>query len=175
MRTCLRCKFENEDDALLCKRCGVHLDTADVMETLPTIDVIQSRKPPPSSDYDETDLEVGTLMLEIEGAAVIKPMAARITLGRRSDLIKTEYLIDLTPFDAVSKGVSRIHAEFQVVAETNLMLRDLASANGTAINGVSLKPHELYRVQNGDQIQLGNLLAFVYYKAPGDTGNLIME
>jgi hypothetical protein len=172
MRTCLRCKFENADDALFCVKCGVHLDNADLLETLPTIDVIRSSLNLPSSKYDETQLEVGTLMLEIDGAAVIKPMAARITLGRRSELIKTEYLIDLTPFDAVSQGVSRIHAEFQVVAATNLMLKDLGSANGTMINGVALTPHELYRVHNGDQIQLGNLIAFVHYKAPGDSNEL---
>lgn len=172
MRICFRCQFENEDEAVLCKRCGVHLDNADLSETLPTIDIIQKRPEPKPSQYNESSLEVGTIMLEIEGAAVIKPIASKITIGRRSDLVKTEFLIDLTPFGALEHGVSRVHAEMQMVAQMNLMLRDLGSANGTFINRVELTPHEAYRLHNGDLVQFGNLVTYVYFKAPGESGEL---
>ncbi len=64
--------------------------------------------------------------------------------------------IDLTPFDAYSKGVSRRHAVI-TVKEQRLHLRDLNSTNGTRLNSVACDAGKEYRLRHGDQLQFGHL------------------
>ena len=62
--------------------------------------------------------------------------------------------IDLTPFDAYSQGVSRLHANVKI-KEDDILLEDLGSSNGTRINNSKLDAHKDYPIQHGDVIALG--------------------
>lgn len=73
--------------------------------------------------------------------------------------------IDLTPFHARDKGVSRRHAEF-ILREGQLHLRDLGSTNGTRLNGQPLQPNRLYCLREGDLLQLGNIYLRVKLSQP---------
>ena len=64
--------------------------------------------------------------------------------------------VDLTTFDAFSKGVSRKHALI-TVKNQRLMLRDLNSTNGTRLNNAICAPGEEYRLRHGDELMLGQL------------------
>jgi pSer/pThr/pTyr-binding forkhead associated (FHA) protein len=64
--------------------------------------------------------------------------------------------VDFSAFQALEKGVSRIHAVFLYQDET-VFLEDLASTNGTRINGLKLTPNRRYRLRNGDEIEFGSL------------------
>ncbi len=64
--------------------------------------------------------------------------------------------VDLTTFDAFSKGVSRKHALI-TVKNQRLMLRDLNSTNGTRLNNAICAPGEEYRLRHGDEMMLGQL------------------
>ncbi|HVU10532.1 MAG TPA: response regulator [Phototrophicaceae bacterium] len=64
--------------------------------------------------------------------------------------------VDLTPFDAYAKGVSRKHAVI-TVKDQRLMVRDLNSTNGTRLNNVLCKPGEEYRLRHGNELMLGTL------------------
>ncbi|MBK8020293.1 MAG: response regulator [Chloroflexi bacterium] len=64
--------------------------------------------------------------------------------------------VDLTPFDAFSKGVSRRHAVI-TIKNNRLSLRDLNSTNGTRINGVPCEPGAEKRLRHGDELQFGHL------------------
>jgi CheY-like chemotaxis protein len=64
--------------------------------------------------------------------------------------------VDLTPFDAFGKGVSRKHA-VMTIKDQRLMLRDLNSTNGTRLNNVVCAPGEEYRVRHGNELTLGTL------------------
>jgi diguanylate cyclase (GGDEF)-like protein len=59
--------------------------------------------------------------------------------------------------------VSRHHALFAADAQGVVRLTDLASINGTFLNGRRLVPHTPTRIQDGDRIQLGSsvVLKFV--------------
>lgn len=65
--------------------------------------------------------------------------------------------IDLAPFQALDKGVSRRHAAF-VRHQGRIHLLDLASVNGTFLNGKRLKAEMPYLLKPGDQIGLGDLV-----------------
>ena len=58
-------------------------------------------------------------------------------------------------------GVSRKHA---VIKRSNegYSLQDLFSTNGTWLNGKVLVPGQLYPLNNGDQVRLGQFLLFIY-------------
>lgn len=64
--------------------------------------------------------------------------------------------VDLAPFDAFTKGVSRKHALI-TVKNQRLMLRDLNSTNGTRLNNMICAPGEEYRLRHGDELLLGQL------------------
>jgi len=64
--------------------------------------------------------------------------------------------IDLEPYNAYMKGVSREHA--LIVAENNrVAIQDLGSANGTFLNNGRLEPGAQYRLHHGDRLALGEL------------------
>jgi hypothetical protein len=71
--------------------------------------------------------------------------------------------LDLSPFGALEKGVSRIHAALRRGEEV-LSLVDLDSANGTYLNGQRLSPNQPRLLRDGDEIRLGKLSMHVYFK-----------
>lgn len=64
--------------------------------------------------------------------------------------------IDLTPFDALSKGVSRRHAVI-LVRNGRVTVKDLDSTNGTRLNNFELIKETEYRLRHGDELALGQL------------------
>lgn len=70
--------------------------------------------------------------------------------------------IDLEPFDGHVKGVSRRHATIYQ-HQNRLMIRDLASANGTALNEMMLEQGKGYRLRHGDTISIGTLKLQIFF------------
>ena len=62
--------------------------------------------------------------------------------------------VDLTPYGAADMGVSRRHLTISVQNDI-LTVTDLASGNGTYLNGAHLKPNTPYPLSNEDELQLG--------------------
>lgn len=65
--------------------------------------------------------------------------------------------IDLTPDDDLTKSVSRRHAAVFKQGGA-IVVEDLASINGTFINGKRLAPYLPEALSDGDILQLGRLL-----------------
>lgn len=82
----------------------------------------------------------------------------------RSDA-KSNYAvdIDLSPFDALDRGVSRRHAAL-VYYEDKLHLVDLSSVNGSLLNGQRLMSDTAYMLNEGDQITFGQLGLTIYHR-----------
>lgn len=105
------------------------------------------------------------LLIDIEGITssfVLHP-AEQITMGRADARQVPESFLDLTPYGAHTKGVSRTHAAISQSGHT-LMLTDLGSVNGTYINEVRLMPNQPRILRDGDMIRLGQLVAYVRFK-----------
>ena len=64
--------------------------------------------------------------------------------------------MDLTQFGGLEKGVSRRHARLKA-RRGAIVVEDLASINGTFVNGRRLIPYLPEVVRDGDQLQIGNI------------------
>jgi pSer/pThr/pTyr-binding forkhead associated (FHA) protein len=98
------------------------------------------------------------IAIKVEGRdLVIRIQKTEYTFGRAALGQAVIPDFDLTPYDGLAKGVSRIHA-MVVTTEKEIFLRDLTSINGTQINGIRLSPNMDYPIKSGDMINLGRLI-----------------
>lgn len=75
-------------------------------------------------------------------------------------------IINLLKYDNKILGVSRRHLQLSPT-ETDLLIMDLGSTNGTRKNGRFIQPNMPYRIYHGDILELGDLiLAVNILKAP---------
>ena len=85
-----------------------------------------------------------------------------LLLGRGSS---AQGAIDLTQYEALTKGVSRQHAMIRPDKDNDqLMLVDLGSTNGTFVNEEQLSPNLPHVLHDGDTVRLGRLVMHVYFK-----------
>jgi pSer/pThr/pTyr-binding forkhead associated (FHA) protein len=88
----------------------------------------------------------------------ILPLADRteFTLGRSAEGQPIIPDVDLSPYNAYTNGVSRLHAAIKLV-KNQVVVVDLGSSNGTYLNGMRLSPYIETLVAHGDYIYLGKL------------------
>jgi len=96
------------------------------------------------------------ISLHIVRTGQILPLIGRdeFTIGRVSEGQSILPDIDLTPFEAYSQGVSRLHATIKINND-KVSISDLGSSNGTRINQTKLSPNKEYKLNHGDVISLG--------------------
>jgi CheY-like chemotaxis protein/pSer/pThr/pTyr-binding forkhead associated (FHA) protein len=87
-----------------------------------------------------------------------------IVFGRGNPGAPTRNYVDLGPYGAFDKGVSRAHAKIRR-QDKAFVIEDLDSANGTFINGHSLSTGEVHTLKNGDEVRLGDLRMHIYLLA----------
>jgi pSer/pThr/pTyr-binding forkhead associated (FHA) protein len=78
------------------------------------------------------------------------------TIGRALDGQSIIPDIDLTPYDAFSNGVSRMHCSLRIM-NGEVYAMDLGSSNGTRVNGQKIVPHVDYSINHGDILVLGKM------------------
>lgn len=89
-----------------------------------------------------------------------------ITIGRADPSRGFVPDLDLTPYGGRSQGVSRRHAVIRQ-QDQRLFLEDLGSTNGTHLNGGEVQPGQLYRLHDGDQIDVGQTRLLIrFVRAP---------
>jgi pSer/pThr/pTyr-binding forkhead associated (FHA) protein len=71
--------------------------------------------------------------------------------------------VDLSPYGAHTRGVSRVHARL-FLENKRLFIADLYSTNGTYIAGKRLEPNDPYRLHNGVEVLLGSLMMQVVFE-----------
>jgi len=64
--------------------------------------------------------------------------------------------VDLAPFEAQQRGISRRHAAI-VRYRGGVHILDLGSMNGTFVNNERLSPQVVHALKDGDQLSLANL------------------
>ena len=149
MATCTKCSNKENPGTLFCSKCGEPLviiesdkkDTGVEAKTIDTIDttIIQSMS---RSAKMDSAINIG-IAAKIEGRdLVIRIQKSEYTFGRAALGQAVIPDFDLTPYDGLAKGVSRIHALI-VTTDKEIFLRDLSSINGTQINGIRLSPNKI--------------------------------
>jgi pSer/pThr/pTyr-binding forkhead associated (FHA) protein len=86
-----------------------------------------------------------------------------VILGRSDENNPNEVNIDLRPFGASDKSVSRRHARLHRTSSI-IYITDLNSRNGTFLNGERLSPHQSRILRDEDEVQLGRLVFRVHLK-----------
>lgn len=161
MIICPNCKNENLDGSMFCINCGSQLARADSLVTqniqtkypkeMPSTEKIYA--PMPQHTFNNT-----WASLHLIDSGQILPLNDRseFTLGRVSDAQPIMPDIDLTPYQAYSCGVSRLHAVLKREGK-RAFLMDLGSSNGTFLNGKRLQPHVEHLLNHSDIFSLGKL------------------
>lgn len=158
MIMCSRCAKEFDEAEALCPYCGtynehqlsgsrtVKLDRNMLNELLESISEIQA-----------TLRSDDTLVLEFGQSRRELSLRSKVILGRDMSALGGDDLVDLEHFVGHKAGISRRHAEMVCTANGEVIVTDLASSNGTFINGEKLSPLRNYMLQNGDEIKFGTL------------------
>jgi pSer/pThr/pTyr-binding forkhead associated (FHA) protein len=169
MITCPVCRHQEYEGELFCTHCGAQLligedspitrsfSKAQLMEQTPA-----STKPAPARPAPRPP-SPGQIALAVDGAeaSIILADKFEYALGRESQgQVPPE--VDLNPYGGREKGVSRRHALLRVDGR-QLLLMDLNSANGTKLNGESLRAQEPVRLLDGDEIRMGKLVMHIYF------------
>lgn len=167
MKSCVNCGEKNREGSMFCEDCGQPL-VGKMALTLPTreldsrLDEFSSRATWGTARFEEDSL----IVLHIRDApeSVTLQPQKRILLGRSDTTSIQSPDCDLTPYGALEKGVSRIHAAI-VRNDDTLTLMDMGSSNGTHLNGQRLLPEQPRVLRDGDELRLGKLVAHIYFKA----------
>ena len=92
------------------------------------------------------------------------PVSERILVGRAGDT-DAQVALDLSQYGGYQGGVSREHAQI-LLRNGTLYIEDLGSTNGTRINGFQLKPNQLYRLRDGDEVEFARVRAAIALERP---------
>lgn len=172
MQSCPNCGHQNRPGVVFCDNCGANL----IGVSLSTKSLESARSGMDSSVLSNVKVQGAevftpedTLRLEIEGSSdpvLLNPKAETI-FGRRDPATGSMPDIDLTPFAGYRMGVSRRHAAIRHGEEHTLDLWDLGSSNGTFLNGQRLSAHRPYRMRDGDEIRLGQMVVRIFFDPVG--------
>ena len=162
MAVCSICGHRNRPGVVYCEACSKPLTTFDGLATrrinnpfkVPTL------RRPTGTDFFDDDSQLVIHILNEDTPLVITPKE-RMILGRGAD-------IDLSEFDALKKGVSRIHARIDLQINT-LIITDMGSINGTHLNNEQIPANEYRILHDGDEIRLGKLSLKIYFRHPNQT------
>jgi hypothetical protein len=99
-----------------------------------------------------------------ESEPLIVTACETLTFGRAIENSAQSSLIDLSPYDAYKYGLSRNHAAL-VKKQGQLYVHDCGSVNGSWLDGQRMKPYELYVVQPGTQLTLGQLPLQIFFSS----------
>ncbi len=94
---------------------------------------------------------------------VVMKESGIVTLGRFDTGTIPNAEIDLIPYGALDRGVSRRHCKIQL-RDSQLFVTDLQSTNGTFLAGVRLQPQEPTILRKGDEVLLGRLAIQILFR-----------
>lgn len=136
--------------------------TVETIAVRPNLTPAQLRQILGSAFFNQNALLV--LSIEANQEPLIIDPLPQTYLGRYEENPSESLHLNLTPFGAKEKGVSRIHALLHR-NEFTIEVQDLDSKNGTYLNGDRLPTQQLQVLRDRDEIILGALpirIAFLY-------------
>jgi pSer/pThr/pTyr-binding forkhead associated (FHA) protein len=171
MSVCPVCGYNNTAGALICAECYASLSGPVTGEPDPTQEKdaqllekqngATTRHPTRHVDLLGPD----SVALYIGG--VEEPLIIQLTyeaiLGRYTPSSIAQPRVDLAPYGAYSKGVSRLHAAIRRTQDNLLVVIDLDSTNGSWLNGMRLEPRRLYALRSGDRLILGQIEIEIHF------------
>jgi len=161
---CPVCRSNNTSGATVCAYCGTALEPGQGSDGLATVQVgdikpipVAGKLPPPKTGIAFYEAET------LEGIVVQDDLP--FVLGRMVIEESDVRVVDLQRFGAYESGVSQKHAMVQKTAD-GYDLTDLASSNGTRLDGQVLRVYQPYPLKNGSRLILGRLQLVVAFQEP---------
>lgn len=142
---------------LVCAQCHMVLGEGSVTKQLGSVDL-----PHLSSPGTIKFAQHMRLLIKINDAKLDLPIDEQLTVGRAQDGLSGKPDVDLSPYDAFNKGVSRWHALFKR-DDQMLSITDTGSSNGTWVNGERLRTGVPKVLSDGDTLWFGLLRVDVYF------------
>ena len=167
MKICPYCSHQNREGTLFCEECGqsLYAETSGTTVSTEQLEDVPEELATKASWGTARFDRAASIIVHVRdapGPIVFQPRLETV-LGRLDPASGTVPDLDLTPYGALEKGVSRVHAAIRR-GEDTLTLVDLGSVNGTHLNGQRLIPNQPRVLRDGDEIRLGKLVAHIYFK-----------
>lgn len=167
MQTCPHCGQSNAEGETYCYRCGHILPAALPGVTATTTqleDVYESLEPRRRWGTAYFDQQARLqLTFRDTGESVTLQITSDLVLGRaHNEPGIPQPDVDLLPYGAHEKGVSRRHLVLQRDHDT-ITVTDLNSSNRTYLNGQMLLADEPRILRDNDELRLGHLVIRVEY------------
>ena len=157
---CPVCKNLNDREALVCRHCGALLEkfTAEAGGTTrnaeggePCPEEIRER---PAGEYMVPPNGIAIFMGDSSSPAFFSAEKEFI-IGRKVEAT-SENILDFSNLGGYLLGLSRRHARIRRI-DSGYEIVDLASTNGTWLNGERLPPLTEYLLHDGDHLRVGKL------------------
>lgn len=171
MITCSECGTPSLEGILYCEECGNYLLLASrpTTQTLST-EQLGSLNQHPNINISSVNVHkvtddtlVSIQFNDNQERVNLSLIKTDVIFGRKDETIQLFPDVDLTPFGALEKGVSRKHAALRR-KDDMLTVIDLGSANGTYLNGQRLSPNQPHVVRDGDEVSFGKLTTHIFFK-----------
>ena len=148
--TCPECGTANAPGEFFCRQCGAML-----VQTGEDTQPLETSSARDATYFDDT-MTLALEIVETGDVIRVRPRHNELVIGRLSPESVMIPDVDLSPYQADVKGVSRLHAALRRQG-TTLVLTDMGSLNSTYINGQRVHAHEVRVIQDGDELQFGRL------------------
>jgi pSer/pThr/pTyr-binding forkhead associated (FHA) protein len=163
---CPICKHKNPRTATVCGYCGALLEENTTSGGATTKNTDEQSNIPVKNTGPFIDIALipeGGLAIYINEA--ITPLYLQLDreliIGRNTEKT-SETFLDLFGVDAFNLGLSRRHAIIRR-AESGFEVIDLASTNGSWLNGERLIPNKPYPLASGSQLRFARMQLHVIY------------
>ncbi len=170
MPTCRACGHDNAYGALSCANCYALLveltnDQRSQIESTDTVYLPMNAGPAlrrGSRHMPALGADSIALYIDNREKPVVVSIARQAILGRYTPDSSSQPRIDLTPYGAFHRGISRLHAILRRT-DVGLMVEDLSSVNGSWLNHKRLQPYMPTPLCSGDHLLLGQIEIEIYF------------
>jgi hypothetical protein len=161
MPRCSHCNAQQLEGTIFCSECGASLiASASRRETTASLNKAASFDGPPVVEESAPGARAAPavcLVVINSGRRIVVESAEDLLVGRKDNQRGIYPDVDLGLDGGYDAGVSRRHAII-TPASGGYAIEDLASANGTFVNGRRLQPQTATQIRHGDELKFGTLI-----------------
>jgi len=165
---CPKCGHENRHGAFFCTECFTLLtdtvpmgDRTTMLDAEVTAAIMRGQIGYRLAHVGKLGSHNIALYIDKKPEPLITLVVKQAVLGRAMPGNETDLRLDLSPYGAFDKGVSRQHAVIKRT-ERGLTFEDMGSSNGSWVNETLVAAYRPTLLASGDRLRLGQLEMEIY-------------